>query len=56
MAKIYGVIQTKTESDSLRNAHMITDLPTKQHIYYISTITVTSISRTFTYKMAAKVN
>ena len=34
---------------------MINDLPTKR-IYILSAITVTHISKSFTYKMAAKIN
>ena len=37
----------------LENVHMIADLPTKCNL---SAITVTNISKSFTYKMAAKIN
>ena len=37
----------------LENVHMITDLPTNCNL---SAITVTNISKSFTYKMAAKIN
>ena len=53
MAKIYRVIQTKTESDSLRKCPHDHRLTNKA---YLSSITVTSISHSFTYKMAAKIN
>jgi len=59
MAKIYRVMANKDEyiqmklNQSNKNVHMITDLPKKA---YLSAITVTDISQSFTYNMAAKIN
>ena len=58
MAKIYRVMANKDEyiqmklNQSNRNVR-ITDLPKKA---YLSAITVTNISQSFTYNMAAKIN
>jgi len=51
MAKIYHVIQIKLNQLVQENVDMIINLPKK---VYLGDITVTNISRSFTYKMAAK--
>jgi len=54
MAKIFRVIQIKLiESVTLRECPYDHQLTNKA---YLSAITVTNISQSFTYKMAAKIN
>ena len=54
MAQTCRVIRMKLKHLVQENVHMITDLATIKA--YLSAITVTNISQTFTYKMAAKIN
>jgi len=49
MAKIYRVIQIKSNRLVYENIRMIADLPTKR-------ITVTNIYQNFAYKIAAKID
>jgi len=56
MAQTCRVIQMKLKHLVQENVHMITDLLVATIKAYLSAITVTNISQTFTYKMAAKIN
>jgi len=49
--KIFHVIQIEFDQLVEENVHMMINLPTKA---YLSDITVTNISKSFTHKMAAE--